>query len=96
MLFIITDTNGKIQDIATRKENLARGYAFPNNKILELSESDIRIGDTYKDGHLTRNNENRLKIAQLQSNEAKITDKIRADAVTALKATGDLPADFES
>jgi hypothetical protein len=97
-MFIITDENNIVVDMATRQESLSRGYAYPNHIIVELTEVDMTIGDTYKDGLLTRNVANRLQIKQQGIDETKITQKIRditrADAIAALKATGDLPADF--
>ncbi len=98
-MFVITDQNGVIVDMASRRENLSRGYGYPDQTVLELDQVDMIIGDHYKDGELTRNIENHVRIIQRASDEAKITawiaDWLRTLAMQDLKNKGELPADYE-
>ncbi len=95
-MFVITDKNGVIVDMASRRENLSRGYDYPGHIfIAELDESDVRIGDSYKNEKLTRNVANRVKQEQRRSDEAKITARARGLAIQDLKSKGELPADYE-
>lgn len=71
MLNIICDKDDVVVDIASRRENLSRGYTFPGYKeYLDLELSDVDIGDTYKDGVVTKNvkarKEQRIRALQHQ------------------------------
>jgi hypothetical protein len=95
MLFVICDQNDIVQDVATEKANLSRGYTFPDYRLYETIQGcDIRIGDTFKDGILTANQQLRDQAQQAAVNEAKIQRQVRAKAIAELKASGDLPGDF--
>ncbi len=94
-MFLITDRNGVIVDMASRLENLSRGYAFADHIVVELDQVDMILGDTSKDGLLTRNMENRLRIMERASDEAKIRSRMRQLAVADLQNKGELPAEYE-
>lgn len=97
-MFLITDQNDVIVDMASRLENLSRGYAYPDRIVSESDRFDMILGDTYKDGQLTRNIENHVKIIQRRSNEAKISAWIaawlRTLAMQDLKNKDELPAEY--
>ncbi len=95
-MFIICDQDDLIVDIATRQENLSRGYTHPGYKLHVIAVGiDARIGDTYKNETLTENQAERDKVKTRAEQEKKISDQIRSAAVDVLKAAGQLPADFE-
>ena len=94
-MFVICDKNNIVQDIATEMANLSRGYDFDGYKLCDIEIDDIRIGDSYINGIHTKNIQIRTDVLARQINEMKITNKIRAIAINALKNAGDLPADFE-
>ena len=95
-MFIICDQNNVVQDIATEEANLSRGYGFTGYKLwTDAKAQDIQIGDTYKAGVLTENQQRRQEQLERQQNESKIRKKIRAIAITELKAAGELPVDYE-
>lgn len=94
-MFVICDENDVVQDIATEKANLSRGYSYPGYKIYpNIGNTDIRIGDTYKDGVLTKNQQERDKSNLRQQNEQKIAAKARAIAIAECIKDGDLPPDY--
>ncbi len=95
-MFVICDNLDVVQDVATEKANLSRGYTYPGFKLNEdVAVVDMQIGDTFKDGVLTKNQQKRDEQLQRQQNEQKITAKIRQDAIAALIAAGDLPAGYK-
>jgi hypothetical protein len=56
-MFIITDAFDVVQDLATEKANLSRGYNYPGYKLYENVElGDIRPGDTFDGVKVTHNN----------------------------------------
>lgn len=96
-MYLICDENDVIQDLATRKENLSRGFRFANYKLYEdvdFGGSLIVVGDTYRDGKLIVNNEIRQQEAEKATNRGKINDEIRRFAIEALKQRGELPPDY--
>jgi len=95
-MFIVCDQNNIVQDIASEQVNLARGYAFPGYKLhADVKVQDVRIGDTFKDGVLTKNQMLRQKNIDRAANEQKIADKIRKKAISELIGNGDLPAGYK-
>ena len=93
---IICDKNNIIQDISTEIANLSRGYTFADYKFYQdLEIEDMRIGDTFDGANHIKNNQIRIDEQTEQANEQKIQDKIRADAVNALIAAGQLPAEYK-
>lgn len=94
-MFFITDKNGVIQDIASRQENLSRGYTFVDYKVFPTSDMHhATIGDTYKDG-LFLIDTDRLAAAELRNNQQfMVTAKTRQIAIDQLIAEGKLPADY--
>ena len=95
LLHIICDANDVVQDIATEAANLSRGKTFPGHKQYSVFDVvDIRIGDTFKDGVLTKNQTLRQERIQQQGQEQKIQAMQRKLAVRQLKIDGDLPEDF--
>ena len=96
IVFLVTDPKGVIVDMASREQNLSRGYDYPGHIVIAgLDESDVMIGDSYKNEKLTRNVANRVKQEQRRSDEAKITARARGLAIQDLKSKGELPADYE-
>ena len=94
-MFVICDQNDIVQDVATEENNLSRGYDFPDHKKYEDLAGDFRVGDTFKDGVLTENQEERDKAVLLQQNELKIAAKTRTIAIAECIKDGDLPPDFK-
>lgn len=94
-MFVICDENDIVRDIATEENNLSRGYDFPAHKKYEGLAGDFRVGDTFKDGVLTVNQEERDKAIVLQQNEQKIAAKTRAIAIAECIKDGELPPDFK-
>ena len=95
-MFIVCDQNNIVQDIASEQVNLARGYTFPGHKLhAGIKDQDIRIGDTFKDGVLTKNQMLRQENIDRAANEQKIADKIRKKAISELIGNGDLPAGYK-
>ena len=93
-MFVICDQNGIVQDIASEKINLSRGYDFTGYKLFELNIPDLKIGDTYKDGVYTKNQVIRDQLLTGGQNEKKIQERVRKIAIDQLKAEGKLPADY--
>ena len=94
-MFVICDQNDVIQDIASEEINLSRGHNVPGAKLhINIGELDLQIGDTFKNGVLIKNLQKRQERFEIQQNESKIQNHIRAAAIDELKVTGDLPADF--
>ena len=47
-MWIITDKNQTVQDIASEQANLSRGYTYPNYTVYEIQGSvSVKIGDQY-------------------------------------------------
>lgn len=95
-MFFICDKNDVIQDIATKRENLARGYDFEDHKVFNTPDMHhATIGDKYKEG-LFMIDVDRLAAYQLRADqENMIVKKEKNLAITALKAEGKLPPDYE-
>jgi len=56
MLNVICNVNDEVVDIASEKENLSRGYAFPGFKEYhDLPDMEIAIGDTFDGVTVTPN-----------------------------------------
>ena len=95
---IITDAGGMVIDLASRKENLSRGYQFTGHKVYEdvpiERVPDIQLGDQWNGLMLTPNAETRQEVRDRAINEAKVQAKIRQLAIADLKAKGELPQDF--
>lgn len=65
-MFIIVDANNIVQDIATEKANLSRGYNYPGYKLYEnVTVGDIQVGDTFDGKAVTANSPERNKQRQL-------------------------------
>ena len=95
-MFVICDQIDRVQDIATEKANLSRGYNYPGYKLWpDAKAGDIQIGDTFKDGVFTKNQAKRNERLQHQQNEQKVQDKIRAMAIGQLIKEGALPAEYK-
>ena len=97
-MFLITDNKDIVRDISSRRENLARGYTFPGYKEHDApldQAAGVMIGDTFKDGVLTKSQAIRDQLLEAQQNNKKIDDRIRQTAIDNLKADGELPPDFE-
>ena len=96
-MFLITDENDVIQDIASEKVNLSRGYKFANFKVHENINlaAGATVGDSYKDG-LFFIDINRQAAEQLAAErESLINEKTREVAISLLKQEGKLPPAFE-
>jgi hypothetical protein len=54
-MFVICDSNNVVQDIASERANLSRGYGFPKYKLWAFVDHnlDIRIGDTFDGSTVT-------------------------------------------
>ena len=95
-MFLICDKNDVVVDMASERANLSCGYAFDGYKQHDdVKPIGIMLDDTYRDGILTQNPQTRLDMLQKISDHEKIQSKIRAIAIEALKASGELPADFK-
>lgn len=94
-MFIICDSNNVVQDIATEKANLSRGYGRPDYKLYKnIKIGDIRIGDTFDGLIMTPNLAMRIAESQQQQTQVLINQKTRELSIAALKAEGKLPADY--
>lgn len=94
-MFLICDQNDVVQDVASEKANLSRGYGFPDYKLYENVEvGNAFVGDTYKDGVLTPDANRVLLQAEKQTQERKIAAKARAVAIAECIKDGDLPPDY--
>lgn len=94
-MFAICDQNDVVQDIASEQANLSRGYSFPGYKLYpDVDIADIQIGDTFKDGVLTKNQAVRDEAIQHFQNEKKVSDRMRANTIAELITEGKLPADY--
>jgi len=94
-MFVICDGVDVVQDIATEKANLSRGYNYPGYKLYEdVAVQDMLIGDTFKDGVLTKNQTLRQGQILRQEQEGKIGKMQRKLAIKQLKVDGELPSDF--
>ena len=98
-LQIICDKNDVVQDIATEAVNLSRGLTFADYKgyadVPVQLVADIRVGDTFKNNVLTKNQAIRIESEKRQQDERKIQGKIRAKAIEQLIADGELPSDYQ-
>lgn len=95
-MFVICDRNDVVQDIATEEENLSRGKLFSDYKLYEnVTETDMIIGDDFKDGVLIKNDQLRHETFEKAETERKIASKTRAISIAELIKAGELPADFE-
>lgn len=95
-MFLICDKNDLIQDMASEKANLSRGYGFEDYKLYEVKGmAGAAIGDTFKDGILIKNDQLRYEIAEKAETERKIHAKARAVAIAECIKDGDLPPDFK-
>lgn len=95
-MFVICDQNDVIQDVATEEKNLSRGYTFPERKIYKnIKLDEVMIGDIFKDGVLTKNEQLRFDIMQKTNDEAKIAAQTRKVSIDQLIAEGQLPASYE-
>jgi len=73
-MYIIIDKDNTIQDIATRKQNLSRGYQFDDYTLHELSNTTTaHIGDQYIDDRVIPNKENQT-ARKKESIENEIID----------------------
>lgn len=93
-MFVICDKNGVVQDIASEKANLSRGYTFADHKIWADVVGDIRIGDTIENGVLINNQQIRDDAFEQQQVERLVVQKTRQLAIDALVLEGKLPPDF--
>ena len=99
-LYIITDKDNKITDISTRKENLSRGYTFPDyHEYFDvIGLEDVRVGDMFDGKVLTPNKTLRQVQTEQEVYENKIQVQIRVQtreiAISDLKAKGELPQDY--
>ena len=94
-MFVICDKNNLVVDMATRQENLSRGFQSVDYKVYaDVTEIDMLIGDTFADDILTCDPALRLQIQEQAANETKIADYTRQTAIDDLIASGDLPPDF--
>jgi len=94
-MFVICDGVDVVQDIATEKANLSRGYNYPGCKLyLDVNVEDIRLGDVFKDNVLTKNQSLRQEQILRQEQEGKIGKMQRKLAIKQLKIDGELPSDF--
>ena len=91
-MFFIIDKNDVIQDIASERANLSRGYGFEDHKIF-VTENMLGagIGDTYKDGLFLIDIDRKAAEEVTRTQEALINDEIRAIAIAKLKSEGKLP-----
>ena len=95
-MFIICDNKDVIQDIASDKANLSRGYQFAGHKLYEnIDIFDGTIGDVFKDGQVLINETNKQERELRSQQESMITAKSRELAIVELKREGKLPPDFE-
>jgi len=94
-MFVICDKNGVVQDIASEKANLSRGYTFPDPKFWADVQGDARIGDTIENGVLIKNQQVRDEMFEQQQVERLIFQKTRQIAIDALVLEGKLPGDFK-
>lgn len=94
-MFVICDDKNVIQDIATEKNNLSRGYEYPGFKLYEnVNIGNGMVGDTYVDGQLYIDidilNDRQIQ----QERRLMIDDEIRRIAIDKLKSEGKLPPDY--
>jgi len=98
-MFILCDKNNKIVDMATREENLSRGYEFDGHELYKNVDkkrvSGAIIGDSFDGVVLAINDSLRFERAEAALVETKIRQKLRRLAVDALKSEGELPADYK-
>ena len=93
-MYIITDKKNIIQDAATRRENLSRGYGFDGYVMHEIADMEaFQIGDLYEGRKIISCPENHI-VNTIDDEEAKIQAEIRAIAIERLKSKGELKSDF--
>jgi hypothetical protein len=94
-MFVICDSNGVVQDIASEQANLSRGLTFDNYVLYSnVTISDIRIGDTFDGTTLTPNATTRAANATQITQEGIIQQHIRQLGIAAAIADSSLPTEF--
>lgn len=84
-MWIICDANHTVQDRASVKANLSRGYGYIGYKEYEVPKgTDVRVGDTYKDGVLTKNAKRRAEVELEGILHAIVSESIRVDKANEL------------
>ena len=95
-MFLICDQNDIVQDIATEKANLSRGFGFEKYKLYEnVDFKNAFVGDHYIDGVIIPNGPKQQERELRLQQESMISAKAREIAIIELKKEGKLPPDFE-
>ena len=89
-MFIIVDSSGKCQDIASEKSNLSRGRAYSRYREYEI-DIPIKIGDRYIKGKVIAKKET---IDYESMVLAEIDDMNRKTAISRLKNKGLISPSF--
>jgi hypothetical protein len=85
MLNVICNIDNEVVDIATRKENLSRGYQYPGYKeYLDVPDMDINIGDTFDGQDITPNPQVRAEVRKAALQDQLIELALRHDKAVEL------------
>ena len=94
MICVITDANGIVVDIASRRENLSCGPLIPGHvEYLDIYSRNIEIGDAF-DGTTVTKNQAVIKANAIRQAKRRIIElKVRMDAANA-KGYSDIAAEI--
>jgi len=102
-LFILVDSTGIIQCVATERENLHQDKIAAGMKEYELTDevygeqlNEVFPGDEYnpKTGHFISRPENHASLPEELIIQAKITEEMKAIAIERLVQRGEIPSGY--
>ena len=102
-LFILVDSTGIIQCVATERENLHQDKIAAGMKEYELTDevygeqlNEVFPGDEYnpKTGHFISRPENHASLPEGLIIQAKITEEMKAIAIERLVQRGEIPSGY--
>ncbi len=102
-LFILVDSTGIIQCVATERENLHQDKITAGMKEYELTDevygeqlNEVFPGDEYnpKTGHFISRPENHASLPEELIIQAKITEEMKAIAIERLVQRGEIPSGY--